>query len=238
MAPVQGVTLAAGIRLWLFAISAEQEYLRPVRAGDVIWNPLTGEKALFVESAEETGGARIVVDFAVEAGGFVPGGEHVHDHCAEHIELQAGRVALLIDGAMRALIAGERLTIAPGTWHRWWNASDGEVQARVRIEPAMRFQEAILVLWGLCADGHTNAEGRPSPLQGALLATRYRAELRFRQPPDAVQRLMFPRFAALARRRGLERTIDRYLDLETHPAAQAGLGRLPERVMTRTPHRG
>jgi quercetin dioxygenase-like cupin family protein len=142
------------------------------RAGDAIWNPLTGEKALFVESAEETGGARIVADFAVEAGGFVPGGEHVHDHCAEHIELQAGRVAFLIDGAMRALIAGERLTIAPGTWHRWWNASDGEV------------------------------------------------------------------FAALARRRGLERTIDRYLDLETHPAAQAGLGRLPERVMTRTPHRG
>jgi hypothetical protein len=29
----------------------------------------------------------------------------------------------------------------------------------------------------------TNAEARPSPLQGALLSTRYRAELRFRQPP-------------------------------------------------------
>jgi quercetin dioxygenase-like cupin family protein len=203
-----------------------------MRAGDVIWNPLTGEKALLVETAEETEGARLVADFAVEGGGFVPGGQHVHDHCAEHIELQAGRVAFLIDGAMRAVIAGEQLTIAPGTWHRWWNASDGEVQARVRIEPAMRFQEAILVIWGLCADGHTDDEGRPSPLLGALLATRYRAELRFRQPPDAVQRLVFPRLAALARRRGLERTFDRYLDLETHPSAQAGLGHLPEGVMT------
>ena len=48
------------------------------------------------------------------------------------------------------------------------------MQARVRIEPAMRFEEAILVLWGFCADGHTNAEGRPSPLLGALLGTRYR----------------------------------------------------------------
>jgi quercetin dioxygenase-like cupin family protein len=203
-----------------------------MRAGDVIWNPLTGEKALLVETADETEGARMVADFAVEAGGFVPGGEHVHDHCAEHIELRAGRVAFLINGAMRAVIAGEQVAIAPGTWHRWWNASDGEVQARVRIEPALRFQEAILVIWGLCADGHTDAEGRPSPLLGALLATRYRAELRFRQPPDAVQRLVFPRLAALARRRGLERTIDRYLDLETHPAAQAGLGHLPERIMT------
>ena len=203
-----------------------------MRAGDVIWNPLTGEKALLVETADETDGARIVADFAVEQGGFVPGGEHVHDHCGEYVELQAGRVAFLIDGAMRAVIAGEQVTIAPGTWHRWWNASDGEVRARVRIEPAMRFQEAILVLWGLCADGHTDAEGRPSPLLGALLATRYREELRFRQPPDAVQRLGFPRLAALARRRGLEHTLDRYLDLDTHPAAQAGLGRLPERVMT------
>jgi hypothetical protein len=87
-------------------------------------------------------------------------------------------------------------------------------------------------MWGLCADGHTDAERRPSPLLGALLATRYRTELRFKQPPDPVQRFVFPRLAALARRRGLERTIDRYLQLETHPAAQAGLGRLPEGVMT------
>jgi len=28
------------------------------------------------------GGAQILSDFTVEAGGFVPGGEHVHDHCA------------------------------------------------------------------------------------------------------------------------------------------------------------
>lgn len=203
-------------------------------AGDVIWNPLTGEKAMLVESAEESGGARIVTDFAVEAGGFVPGGEHVHDHCVEHFEVRAGQITFVLDGEERALGAGEQVTVAPGTWHRWWNAGEGEVRIRARIEPAMRFEEGILVLWGLCADGHTNAEGRPSPLLGALVGTRYRPELRYRQPPDAVQRLLFPPLAALARLRGLEATIDRYLDLETHPSAKAGLGRLPERVMRRT----
>jgi mannose-6-phosphate isomerase-like protein (cupin superfamily) len=207
-----------------------------VRAGDVVWNPLTGEKAMLVESAEETGGARTVCDFAVEAGGFVPGGEHVHDHLAEHIEVRAGRVAFLFGGEQRMLAVGEHATVSPGTWHRWWNPGEDEVRARVRVEPALRFEEAILVIWGLCADGHTNAEGRPSPLFGALLATRFRREVRFRQPPDVVQRLVFPQVAALARRRGLERAIDRYLDLETHPTAQAGLGRLPERVMSRAAH--
>jgi quercetin dioxygenase-like cupin family protein len=202
-----------------------------MRAGDVVWNSLTGEKAMLVESAEESGGSRIVTDFAVEAGGFVPGGEHVHDHCAEHLEVKAGQITFLLDGKERTLEAGEEISILPGTWHRWWNEGQDEVQIRARIEPALRFEEAILVAWGLCTEGHTNAQGRPSPLLGALLATRYRREIRYRRPPDAVQRLLFPPLAALARRRGLERTIERYLDSATHPSAEAGLGRLPEQVM-------
>jgi hypothetical protein len=107
------------------------------------------------------------------------------------------------------------------------------VQIRARVEPAMRFEEMILEVWGLCADGHTNAKGRPSPLFGALVATRYGREIRLRQPPDVVQRLLFPPLAALGRLRGLEHTLDRYLDLETHPSAEPGLGRLPEQVMQR-----
>jgi mannose-6-phosphate isomerase-like protein (cupin superfamily) len=201
-----------------------------VRAGDVVWNPLSGEKALIIESAEESGGARIVCELAVEAGGFVPGGEHVHDHCAEHFEVQAGRIGFVVDGEERALTAGQQVTVSPGTWHRWWNAGGEEVRARVRVEPALRFQDAILAVWGLCADGHTDGGGRPSPLYGALVATRYRQEIRFKQPPDVLQRVLFGPLAAVARRRGLERTLDGYLDLSTHPSAEVGLGRLPDRV--------
>lgn len=186
---------------------------------------------MVVESAEETGGARVVVDFAVERGGFVPGGEHVHDHCAEHFEVQAGQITFVLDGEERTVAAGEAATVEPGTWHRWWNSGEGEVRIRARVEPALHFEEMLLVAWGLCADGHTNAEGYPSPLFGALVATRYRREIRLRRPPDLVQRLLLPPLAGLARRRGLERTVDRYLDLATHPSAEAGVGRLPEQVM-------
>ena len=92
-----------------------------------------------------------------------------------------------------------------------------------------------MAFWGPCADGHTNSEGTPSPLFGALIATRYRAELRYKQPPDLVQRIVFPPLAALARRRGLDRVLERYLDPDTHPTAQRGLGRLPDAVMLRPP---
>ena len=202
-----------------------------MRAGDVIWNPLTGEKALMIESSEDTGGARIVVDFVVEAGGFVPGGEHVHDHCAERLEVRSGRIVFVVDGDRRTLGAGDAITVAAGAWHHWFNPADHDVHLVASIEPALRFDEAIAVFWGLCADGHTNADGRPSPLLGALTATRFRSEIRYRRPPDVVQRLMFPPLAAVARRRGSERTIERYLDLRTHPSAEPGLGRLPDQVM-------
>ena len=186
---------------------------------------------MVVESAEETGGARVVVDFAVESGGFVPGGEHVHDHCAEYFEVRAGQITFVLDGEEHTFAAGEAAAVEPGTWHRWWNSGEGEVRIRARVEPALRFEEMLLVAWGLCADGHTSAEGYPSALFGALVATRYRREIRPRRPPDLVQRLLLPPLAWLARRRGLERTVDRYLDLATHPSAEAELGRLPEQVM-------
>jgi quercetin dioxygenase-like cupin family protein len=79
---------------------------------------LTGEKAMLVESAKESGGARIVTAFAVEAGGFVPGGEHVHDVLAEHLEVKGGRITFVLDGEERALGAGEQVSVAPGTWHQ------------------------------------------------------------------------------------------------------------------------
>jgi mannose-6-phosphate isomerase-like protein (cupin superfamily) len=78
-----------------------------VRAGDVVWNPLTGEKALLIESGEETAGAGVVADFAVERGGFVPGGEHVHDICAEHFDVREGRIAFRVDGEEQTLGPGE-----------------------------------------------------------------------------------------------------------------------------------
>lgn len=202
-----------------------------MHAGDAVWNPLTGEKALLVESADETGGARTVVEFAVETGGFVPGGEHVHDNLSEHFEVRQGQITFRIDGEERTLAAGDDVTVEPGTWHEWWNAGEDEVVARVRIEPSLRFEDAILASWGLCADGLTNPQGRPSPLLGALMGTRYRPEIRFRKPPDAAQRIALPPLAAIGRLRGLDETLDRYLDLDTHPSAEAGLGRLPERVM-------
>lgn len=203
-----------------------------MRKGDVIWNPLTGEKAMLIESTEESGGRRIVTDFAVEEGGFVPGGEHRHDHCTEHFIVERGRITFAVNGRQQTLGPGEELTVPAGTWHRWWNAGTDEVRMTTTVEPALRFEEAIMIVWGLCADGKTNAKGVPPPLIGALVATRYRDEITYRKPPQLVQRTIFGALAVLARRLGKDKVLDRYLDPVAHPSAELGRGSLPERVMT------
>ena len=86
-------------------------------------------------------------------------------------------------------------------------------------------------MWGLCADGHTSSKGTPSPLLGALMATRYKDEVRLRKPPAAVQKVVLPPLAMVARWLGKDQVLDRYLELATHPSAQAGLGHLPEKIM-------
>jgi hypothetical protein len=57
--------------------------------------------------------------------------------------------------------------------------------------------------------------------------------MRLRNPPEIAQRILLPPLAELARLLGKERTIERYLSLDSHPSAQASLGQLPERVMRR-----
>jgi quercetin dioxygenase-like cupin family protein len=205
-----------------------------VRAGDVIWNPLSGEKAMVVASAEETGGAYIESVFRVEPGGFLPGGAHYHDHQSETFTVQRGRMGLSVEGRSAVLEEGETAVVEPGTLHAWSNATEGdEIEVRVRIEPALDFELLIAAIWGLCADGLTDARGNPDPLRGALIAQRFEREYRAARPPRAVQRLLFPALAAIARRRGLESIFDRYGSPETHPSVALALGRFPDQVMGR-----
>jgi quercetin dioxygenase-like cupin family protein len=202
-----------------------------VKAGDVIWNPLSGEKALIVAGAEDTGGDHLESVVRVEAGGFLPGGPHAHDNQLETFTVRQGRIELVVGGERSELAEGETATVPPGVVHEWSNATEGEIEVLVRVEPAYDFELMIMAVWGLCADGLTDARGNPDPLRGALIGSRFRREYRPAKPPAWLQRVLFPPLAALARRRGLDAELDRYADPESHPSVSVGLGHLPEAVL-------
>ena len=91
------------------------------RAGDVIENPVTGERAVVRLGTEETGGELLVVEAFVRPGGAVTG-EHVHPVIEEFFMVLSGRVGFRLDGRESIAELGQRLHVPAGMAHDWWNA--------------------------------------------------------------------------------------------------------------------
>src|SRR5262245_36952023 len=154
--------------------------------GDVIENPVTGERGVVRVGTAETGGARAVVDLYIRPGGAVVG-EHWHPAMEERFTVLRGRVGFRLDGKVQTAEPGAAIHIPPGMWHDWWNAGDEEAFVRVEVCPAARFEAMILNLFGLAQDGKTNARGLPNILQLVLLGREFRDVVRFTRPPQVVQ---------------------------------------------------
>ena len=176
-----------------------------LRAGDVIENPVTGERVVVIEGSEDTGGAYLVGELTVGPGGQVVG-EHIHDHLDETFEVLSGRISVRLDGRDFELGEGERAFVPRGSAHDWWNDSGENAVVRVRIEPAGRFEEMLTTVFALARAGRTNAKGMPGPLQLALFAREFEPVMRLTRPPRIVQRIVFGILAPIARMRGYEGT--------------------------------
>lgn len=177
-----------------------------LRAGDVIENPVTGERVLVIEGGEDTGGAYLVGELTVSPGGQVVG-EHVHDELDETFEVLTGRISVRLDGREFELGPGERAFVPRGTAHDWWNDSAEDVVVRVRVEPVGRFEEMLTTVFALARAGRTNAKGMPGLLQLALFAREFESVLRLTRPPRIVQRVLFAILAPIARMRGHTATV-------------------------------
>jgi len=181
------------------------------RAGDVIENPVTGERVVVRVGTEDSGGNLLAVDGYVKPGGAVTG-EHVHPAIDERFTVLCGRVGFRIDGRESIAEPGERLHVPAGTAHDWWNAGDEEAHVRVEIRPGARFEEMALNLFGLAQDGKTNSRGMPNLLQAAIFVREFSDVLYFTRPPLWVQRLLFGALALFARALGYRGSYPEYLE--------------------------
>lgn len=178
---------------------------RPFEPGEVIENPVTGERAVLLEAPWWNDDGRVVAEMTALPGARVVG-EHLHPALHETFTVLSGELTVLRDGRRSILRAGEGAEIEPGVWHDWWN--DGTVDAIVRVEvtPGERFAHLIETLFGLARDGHVNKRGMPDLLQLTLVATEFADVIVFRKPPAAVQRAVFGALAPVARMRGYRAT--------------------------------
>lgn len=179
------------------------------RTGDVLEHPVTRERIVWRQVAEDTRGELLQIDLFAQPGGFVAA-EHVHPNQEERFEVLAGTLALRVDGRERTLGVGEVAVVPAGRPHAWWNAAPEEAHVLGEVRPALRTEMFFETFFGLAKDGKTNRRGLPNPLQLAVLMREYEDELRLARPSITIQRGLFGPLAVLGRLLGYRGWYPRY----------------------------
>jgi quercetin dioxygenase-like cupin family protein len=157
-----------------------------------------------VAMAFERQGERLIVSTWLEPGGHLP--EHFHPTLEEYWEVLDGTVAFKLDGRWRDLTPADgRVAVPRYAKHELKNPTGTEARLRTEVDPAGGLQEFLTESARGAREGLYNARSLPTSVRGALwiaeLAHRFRHETVMCSPPPALQRVLLPPVAALARRR-------------------------------------
>jgi quercetin dioxygenase-like cupin family protein len=176
-----------------------------IRAGDAIENPVTGERLVFRKTSRETDGEAVVIEAFVKPNGVVAAA-HVHPCQEERFQVLRGTVGFRVGRRKVIAGAGQRLTVPPGTPHKFWNAGDEDAHFVCEVRPALQFEQLIETMFGLAADDKTNRKGMPSPLRLAVIAQHHFDDVRLPFPPAWMQRLGLALGAPVGRLLGYQPT--------------------------------
>jgi quercetin dioxygenase-like cupin family protein len=176
-----------------------------IHAGDVIENPVTGERLVFRQTSRETNGEAVVLEAFVKPSGFVAAA-HVHPQQEERFQVLRGTVGFRVGRKKLVAGPGQRVTVPAGTAHKFWNAGDDEVHFVCEVRPALQFEQLIETMFGLANDGKTNKKGMPNPLRLAVIARAHFEDVRLPFPPAWMQRAGLALGSPLGRLLGYEAT--------------------------------
>jgi mannose-6-phosphate isomerase-like protein (cupin superfamily) len=171
-----------------------------------IENRVQGDAVTFLETSEETGGERTLIELeAAPGGGTTP---HYHLTYSEVFRVREGRLTVDIDGAQHALGPGDEALAPAGSLHRWRNLGSERCVAQVELRPGRAgFEQALRVGYALANEGRVLKNGTPrNPLYIALLLEW--SEIRLPGVYTALDRVL-RLLAQVARRRGVDRRLAR-----------------------------
>jgi quercetin dioxygenase-like cupin family protein len=169
--------------------------------GEIINDPVSGERITFRRTAADTDGELLEFDLELAADGRVPGA-HVHPEQEERFHVLEGTMKFRL--GMRTIVAhaGDSVVVPAGRVHKFSNGGDGPARARVQVVPALDMEELLCTTTQLAHEGKVMRSGMPKPLHLALFVQRFRREVRAPFPPAWMVRAVLGPLAALARRRG------------------------------------
>jgi mannose-6-phosphate isomerase-like protein (cupin superfamily) len=177
------------------------------KAGEIVENPITGERVIWRRTARDTGGELVECDLYVRPHGFVVT-EHVHLSQQESFEVIEGVISFRVNGRELTAGPGEKVVVPPGTRHKFWNAADEPLHVVLEVQPAGTFEPTIETMFGLARDGKTNKKGMPNPLQVAVLA--HAADGYAVGIPRPIQTVLLTVLGSLGTRLGYKARYSRY----------------------------
>jgi len=180
-------------------------------AGQILENPVSGERFLFLRTAADTEGELLEFDLHLPPDGRVPG-RHVHPYQDERFEVLSGTMRFEQGRDTFVARRGETVVIPAGAVHTLENAGDREAVVRVQVRPAMKMEQLFETVIGL-AD-----KGTPKALDLALVAREYKDEIKAPFPRRMIELVATVPLAFIARRRG--RRYDRRGTLLPMPATR------------------
>ena len=195
------------------------------KSGEVLENPITGERIVWRRTTKETRGEALAYEMTFRPRGFVAQ-RHVHPHQSERHEVLSGGLGLAFESGEQVLSAGDVVDVPAGAPHRLFPVGDGDVHAAFEVRPALRSEVLIETYAGLASDGKLSTRGYPHPLQLAVFVREFEPEGYATRPPLALQRVVFGLLSEIGRRRGYRPWYPQYSDPEVArtPVERAGAG--------------
>ena len=170
-------------------------------AGQILDNPVSGERITFRKTAADTAGELLEIDLELAPDGHVPG-KHVHPAQEERFEVLSGTMKFKMGRKTVIAEAGEVVTVPAGVAHKFANGGDQTAHVRVQVRPALKMEELFETTVALAEEGRTTSKGMPKPLELALFVQEYADEVQGAFPPVWVQRATMAPLARVARKRG------------------------------------
>ena len=147
-------------------------------------------------------GENLWVDTWLDDGGHLP--EHFHPTLEEHWQVVEGAARVKLAGTWRDLIPEDGpVVVAAHVRHELKNASGRQAHLRAHVIPAGHLREFLVETARAAREGLYNRRNLPTSFRGAVwaaqLAQRFRDETVMCSPPPALQHIVVPLVARLAR---------------------------------------
>jgi quercetin dioxygenase-like cupin family protein len=185
-------------------MSGEENVITP--GGQVIENPVSGERIVIRETAAATGGTLLAWELFLAPGGRVPS-SHAHPEQQETFTVLAGALSFRLGGRALTVGAGETVTVPVGTVHSFANRTREPVHVLVETRPALDMQALLETASAMAKEQQARGRSLPSPLDLILFMRDFQREVRAPYLPERAVRAVTLTVTWLANRLGLD---DRY----------------------------